>query len=181
MRHRVLVALLWVVITVVGALMAPHLSSRLQSGTTLNTASYNANATLQREYGGVSANPSVLVIDLPAGTTADSTATKAALTAAHQVAAQVPGVHDLSYTSTGDRALVANGGQSTLMLVYPPLAGDPVPAPVMDAMSPAITHAVPGASVAQTGIEQLSSGGAANGSSVANEILVGGVLALLIL
>jgi RND superfamily putative drug exporter len=104
MRHRVLVALLWVVITVVGALMAPHLSSRLQSGTTLNTASYTANATLQREYG-VSANPSVLVIDLPDGTTADSPATRAALTAAHHVAVRVPGVHDLSYASTGDPAL----------------------------------------------------------------------------
>jgi RND superfamily putative drug exporter len=181
MRHRFLVALLWVVITVVGALMAPHLSSRLQSGTTLNTASYTANATLQREYGGVSANPSVLVIDLPAGTNADSPAAKAALTAAHQVAAQVPGVRDLSYASTGDPALVAGGGQSTLMLVYPPKAGDPVPAPVMDAMSQAITHAVPQASVAQTGIEQLSAGGAASGGSVVNEILIGGVLALLVL
>jgi RND superfamily putative drug exporter len=181
MRHRVLVTLLWVVITVVGALMAPHLSSRLQSGTTLNTASYTANATLQREYGGVAANPSVLVIDLPAGTTADSPATKAALTAAHQIAAQVPGVHDLSYASTGDPALVADGGRSTLMLVYPPLAGDPVPAPVMDAMSQAITNAVPGAAVAQTGIEQLSSGGPAGGASVVNEILIGGALALLVL
>jgi RND superfamily putative drug exporter len=181
MRHRVLVALLWVAITVVGALMAPHLSSRLQSGTTLNTGSYTANATLQREYGGVSANPSVLVIDLPAGTTAASPAARAALSAAHQVAAQVPGVHDLSYASTGDPALVADGGQSTLMLVYPPVAGDPVPAPVMDAMSQAITHTVPGASVAQTGIEQLSAGGGASGASVVNEILIGGVLALLVL
>src|SRR3979409_268527 len=119
MRHRVLVALLWVVITVVGALIAPHLSSRLQSGTTLNTASYTANATLLREYGGVAANPSVLVIDLPAGTTADSPATKPALTAARQVAVRVPRVHDLPYASPGDPALVSNGGQSTLMLVYP--------------------------------------------------------------
>src|SRR5258706_14525031 len=102
-------------------------------------------------------------MDLPAGTTAASPPARAALTAAHQVAAQVPGVHDLSYASTGDSALIANGGQSTLMLVYPPLAGDPVPTPVMDAMSRAITHAVPGASVAQTGIEQLSSGGGASG------------------
>jgi uncharacterized membrane protein YdfJ with MMPL/SSD domain len=77
MRYRVLVALLWVVITVVGALIAPQLSSRLHSGTTLNTASNTANATLQRAYGGVAANPSVLVVDLPAGTTADSPATKA--------------------------------------------------------------------------------------------------------
>jgi RND superfamily putative drug exporter len=67
------------------------------------------------------------------------------------------------------------------MLVYPPLAGDPVAPQVMDAMSQAITHAVPGASVAQTGIEQLSNGGTAGGASVANEILIGGALALLVL
>jgi uncharacterized membrane protein YdfJ with MMPL/SSD domain len=181
MRHRFLVGLMWVVVTVVGALMAPHLSSRLQSGTTLHTASYTANATLQREFGGVSANPSALVIDLPAGTTADSPATKAALTAAHQVAAQVPGVRDLSYVSTGDAALVADGGRSTLMLVYPPVAGDPVPPAVMDAMSAAVTNAIPGAGVAQTGIEQLSAGGVSSGSSVVTEILIGGVLALLVL
>jgi RND superfamily putative drug exporter len=181
MRHRLVVALLWVVITVVGVMISPHLSSRLQSGTTLHTASATANQTLQRQYGGVSANPSVLVIDLPAGVKADSPAAKKALTAAHQVAVQVRGVHDLSYASTGDPALVSNGGRSTLMLVYPPMAGDPVAPQVMDAMSQAITHTVPGASVAQTGIERLSNGGTAGGASVVNEILIGGALALLVL
>jgi RND superfamily putative drug exporter len=181
MRHRILVGLLWLAITVVGVLMAPHLSTRLQSGTTLNTPSYTANTTLQHEYGGVSSNPSILVIDLPTGTAADSPAAKAALTAAHQVAANIPGVRDLSYASTGDKALVARGGQSTLMLVYPPVAGEPVPAPVLDAMAGAITHAIPGAGVAQTGLEQLSAGGTGGGSSVITEILIGGLLALLVL
>jgi RND superfamily putative drug exporter len=181
MRHRFLVALLWVVVTVAGVLMAPHLSSRLQSGTTLHTASYTANTTLQRQYGGISANPSVLVVELPTGITADNPAAKAALNAGHKVAEQVPGVHDLSYASTGDQALVSSGGHSTLMLVYPPTAGDPVAPPVMDAMSRAIAHALPGTSVAQTGIEQLSAGGSSSGASVANEILIGGALALVVL
>lgn len=134
MRHRVLAVLVWIAVTVAGVLIAPHLSSRLQSGTTLHAASYTANSTLQREYGGVAANPSVLVIDLPTGTTADSPGTQRALTAANQIATQTRGVHALSYASTGDKALVGNGGRSTLMLVYPPAAGDPVAAPVMDAM-----------------------------------------------
>ncbi|MGW6194686.1 MMPL family transporter [Kribbella sp. NPDC055110] len=181
MRHRVVVVLVWVAVTVVGVLIAPHLSSRLQSGTTLHTASYTANATLQREYGGVAANPSVLVIDLPAGSTADSPATRQALSAANQVATQVRGVHSLSYASTGDKALVGDGGRSTVMLIYPPAAGDPVAQPLMDAMSQTITRALPGARVAQTGIEQLSAGGSAGGASVVNEILIGGALALLVL
>ncbi|MBP2356258.1 hypothetical protein JOF29_007368 [Kribbella aluminosa] len=44
-----------------------------------------------------------------------------------------------------------------------------------------ITRAIPGAGVAQTGIEQLSAGGSAGGSSVMTEILIGGALALLVL
>ncbi|WP_405877026.1 MMPL family transporter [Streptomyces sp. NBC_01136] len=181
MRHRIGLALAWVVVTVVGVLMAPHVADRLKSGTTVNTASYHANAALQKEYGGVSANPSVLVVDLPHGTTADSPAVKAGLAAADKVAASVPGVHDLSYAGTGDRALVGTGGTSTLVMVYPPQQGTEVAPPVLDSMSSAITHAVPGTTVHQTGIEQLSAGGSSSGSSVLTEMLVGVGLALLVL
>ncbi|MGW1761377.1 MMPL family transporter [Streptomyces mirabilis] len=181
MRHRIWVALAWVALTVVGVLVAPHVADRLKSGTTVNTASYHANVALQKEYGGVSANPSVLVVDLPHGVTADSPAVKAGLAAADKVAMSVPGVRDLSYASTGDRALVGAGETSTLVMVYPPQAGDPAAPQVLDAMSTAITHAVPGTTVHQTGIEQLNSGGSSSGSSVLTEMLVGIGLALLVL
>jgi RND superfamily putative drug exporter len=93
----------------------------------------------------------------------------------------MPGVRALSYASTGDKSLVGNGGQSTLMLLYPPRANGPVPAPVMDAMARAIIEAIPGAAVRQTGLEQLSGGTAARGASVSREIIIGGTLALLVL
>ncbi|MFF8029871.1 MMPL family transporter [Streptomyces sp. NPDC007896] len=181
MRHRMWVALSWVALTVVGVLVAPHVADRLKSGTTVNTASYHANVALQKQYGGAGANPSVLVVDLPHGVTADSPAAKSGLAAADKVATSVPGVRDLSYAGTGDRALVGAGGASTLVMVYPPQAGDPVAPQVLDAMSTAVSHAVPGASVHQTGIEQLSSGGSGSGSSVLTEMLVGIGLALLVL
>lgn len=181
MRHRIWVALVWVAVTVVGVLMAPQVAGRLKSGTTVNTASYHANTALAKEYGGAGANPSVLVIDLPQGTTADSPTVKAGLAAADQVAASAHGVRDLSYANTGDRALVGTGGTSTLVMVYPPLPGTAVAPPVMDAMSTAVTHAVPGTTVHQTGIEQLSAGGTSGGSSVFTELLVGVGLALLVL
>lgn len=181
LRHRVWVALAWVAVTVVGVLMAPHVAGRLKSGTTDSTASYRANTALQKEYGGVTANPSVLVVDLPAGTTADSPAVHSGLAAADKVAVAAPGVHDLSYAGTGDRALVGTGGSSTLVMVYPPQPGDPVQPRVMAAMSTAITHAVPGTTVHQTGIEQLSAGSSSGGASVLSEIMIGGVLALLVL
>ncbi|WP_194909071.1 MMPL family transporter [Catenulispora rubra] len=181
LRHRLVVTLAWVVVTIVGVLVAPNVAGRLQSGTTVNTASYHANVALQKEYGGVAANPSVLVVDLPHGLTADSPAVKAGLTAADRVAAGVPGVRDLSFATTGDRALVGSGGTSTLVMVYPPVSGTAVDAPVLDAMGSAITGTVPGAVVHQTGIEQLSAGGTVGGSSVLSELLVGVGLALIVL
>ncbi|MEY9855754.1 putative membrane protein YdfJ with MMPL/SSD domain [Catenulispora sp. GAS73] len=184
LRHRLVVTLAWVVVTIVGVLMAPNVAGRLQSGTTVNTASYHANVALQKEYGGVAANPSVLVVDLPHGVTAASPAVKAGLMAADKVAAGVPGVpgvRDLSFATTGDQALVGSGGTSTLVMVYPPVSGNAVPAPVLDAMSSAITGEVPGAVVHQTGIEQLSAGGTSGGSSVLSELLIGVGLALIVL
>ncbi|MEZ0069832.1 putative membrane protein YdfJ with MMPL/SSD domain [Streptacidiphilus sp. MAP12-20] len=181
MRHRIWVGLAWVVLTVVGVMLAPQVAGRLKSGTTINTASYHANVSLAQQYGGASANPSVLVVDLPSGTTADSPAVKAGLQAADKVAASVPGVRDLSFANTGDRALVGTGGTSTLVMVYPPQPGTAVAPQVLDTMGGAISHAVPGATVHQTGLEQLSSGGTSSGSSVLSEMLVGVALALLVL
>ncbi|MEU0966804.1 MMPL family transporter [Streptomyces sp. NPDC005917] len=181
MRHRLWVTLVWVAVTVVGVVMAPHVAGRLKSGTTVSTASYDANVALAKEYGGASAKPGVLVVDLPKGTTVDSPAVKAGLTAADKVAAGIPGVRDLSYANTGDKALVGTGGSSTLVMVYPPVSGSAVPAQIMDGISGAITHAVPGTTVHQTGIEELSSGGSSSGASVLSEILVGAGLALVVL
>jgi RND superfamily putative drug exporter len=181
MRHRIWVALAWLALTVVGVMMAPQVGGRLKSGTTVNTASYHANAALQAQYGGVAANPSVLVVNLPQGTTVDTPAVKAGLAAADKVAASAHGVRDLSYANTGDRSLVGTGGSSTLVMVYPPKTGAPVAPPVLNAMSTAITHAVPGTTVQQTGIEQLNAGGTSGGSSVLTEMLVGVGLALIVL
>ncbi|MGW0966637.1 MMPL family transporter [Streptomyces sp. NPDC002516] len=181
MRHRIWVAVAWVAVTVVAGVMAPRAAGRLKSGTTISAASYTANQALQKEYGGVAARPSVLVVGLPQGTTVDGPRVKAGLAAADRVAASVPQVRDLSYANTGDRSLVGAGGTSTLVMVYPPQMGDPVPQQVTDAMGSAITHAVPGATVQVTGVEQLSSGGGASGGSVLSEILVGIGLALVVL
>ncbi|HEV7977732.1 MMPL family transporter [Amycolatopsis sp.] len=181
MRHRLWVGLVWLAVTVAGVLMAPHVADRLRGGTTISSAGYDANVALQRDYGGVAANPSVLVVDLPSGITADSPAVKAGLDAADKTAASVPGIRSLSYANTADRTLVGTGGASTLVMVYPPGMGSAVPAPIMDAMSSALTHAVPGAQVHQTGIEQLKADSPGSGASVFSELLVGVGLALLVL
>jgi putative drug exporter of the RND superfamily len=51
-RHRVLVGLVWLAITVVGVLLAPSFSGRLVGGTNLSSPAYTANQQIARQYGG---------------------------------------------------------------------------------------------------------------------------------
>ncbi|MDT0264546.1 hypothetical protein [Jatrophihabitans lederbergiae] len=45
-RHRLIVGLLWLGITIVGVLLAPSVSGRLKSGNHLHSAAYTANAQI---------------------------------------------------------------------------------------------------------------------------------------
>lgn len=127
-RHRVVVGLVWLAITVVGVLLAPSVSGRLQGGVNLDSAAYTANQQIGKQYGGATANPGVVVIDLPRGTTAQSPATLARLRGLDAgIAKAMPGLREISYASTGGNTLVGNGGNSTILLVYPPRAGADVP------------------------------------------------------
>jgi RND superfamily putative drug exporter len=101
----------------------------------------------------------VLVIDLANGTTVESIGIAAKLRGLDaQIANGTPGLREISYASTGNEALVSNGGRSTILLVYPPAAGSDVPAEVLDQLSAAARTAVPGATVHSTGVNALASG-----------------------
>jgi hypothetical protein len=92
----------------------------------------------------------VVVIDLANGTTVESIGIAAKLRGLDaQIANGTPGLREISYASTGNEALVSNGGRSTILLVYPPAAGSDVPAEVLDQLSAAARTAVPGAYGAQ--------------------------------
>src|SRR5258708_28769276 len=73
-RHRLVVGLVWLAVTVVGVLLAPSVSGVLKSGAQLNSSAYTANQQIAKQYGGTTANPGVIVLDLPAGTTVTSAA-----------------------------------------------------------------------------------------------------------
>ena len=51
-RHRMVVSLLWLAITVVGVLVAPTVSAHLKSGVHVDSAAYTANQQIARQYGG---------------------------------------------------------------------------------------------------------------------------------
>jgi RND superfamily putative drug exporter len=182
-RHRLVVGLVWLAITGVGLLLAPSVSGRLKSGIHLNSAAYTANERIAKQYGGSASDTGVVVIDLPNGTTVNSSGMAAKLRGLDaQIAKGTPGLREISYASTGNQALLGNGGRSTILLVYPPAAGSDVPPTVLDQLAAAARTALPGATVHGTGINALASGNAASGnSSVVTELLVGALGALIVL
>ena len=118
-RHRSVVGLVWLAITMVGLLLAPSVSGRLKSGIQLNSAAYTANEQLAEQYGGSASDPGVVVIDLPNGTTVQSTGVAAKLRGLDaQIARGMPGLREISYASTGNEALLGNGGRNTILLRY---------------------------------------------------------------
>jgi RND superfamily putative drug exporter len=183
LRHRLVVGLLWLAVTVVGVLVAPSVSGALKSGVQLNSSAYTANQQIAKQYGGTTANPGIVVIDLPAGKTVTSAGVPAQLQALDtQVASAAPGLREISYASTGNQSLVSNGGRSTILMVFPPNANTDVPPQVLDQLAGAAKSALPTATVHATGKTALTSGSASSGnSSVLTELLIGALAALLVL
>jgi putative drug exporter of the RND superfamily len=182
-RHRLIVSLVWLAITALGVVIAPSVSGRLHSGVSLSSPAYTANQQIARHYGGVTSPPGLVTIDLPAGQTVRAPSVQAELAKLNaQIARAQPSLREVSYASTGSKALVGNGGRSTLVLVYPPRTGQDVPGPVLSQLSAAARAAVAGATVHSTGVAALSAGTATSGhSSVLTELLIGALGALLVL
>ncbi|MFD5537015.1 MMPL family transporter [Streptomyces sp. NPDC127079] len=183
-RHRLVVGLGWLVITVVGVLVAPSLSGRLQPGTHVTGPGYTANVQIARSYGGATQDPAVVVLDLPAGQTVNAPQARAKLRAVDRgIATAAPGLRLVSYASTGSRTLVGNGGTSTIVLVYPPKPGDDMATDQVDALTRAATAAAPGVTVHGTSLRALEAGNTTGGgnSSVTGELIIGAIGALVVL
>ncbi len=182
-RHRLVVGLVWLAVTIVGVLLAPSVSGVLKSGVQLNSSAYTANQQIAKQYRGATANPGIIVIDLPTGTTVTSAGVPARLQALDtQILKSVPGLREISYASTGSQSLVSNGGRSTILMVFPPQANTDVPPQVLDQLAGAAKSALPTATVHATGKAALAAGNASQGnSSVLTELLIGALAALLVL
>ena len=183
-RHRLMVGLLWLAITVVGLVIAPSVSGRLKSGNQFSSAAVTANHQIAAQYGGVTQNPGVLVLDLPAGQTVTAPDVRPALTAVDTALTRsVPDLRVLSYASTANGALVGNGGKGTIVLVYPPDPQADIDATAVDQLSKVATAAAPGITVHVTSLNALESGaGSAQGNStVLGELLIGALGALVVL
>jgi len=182
-RHRLAVGLAWLVVTIVGVAIAPSVSGRLVSGVHLHSTAFDANQKIAHEFGGATADPGVLIVDLPQGQTVGSPEAATKLNALdRRLAATAPTLRTVSYSSTGSPTLVGTGGRSTIVLAYPPHDGDDVAPAALDTLASAARAEFPGATVHSTGVAALASGAGTTGSSsVLVELLIGALGALLVL
>ncbi len=187
LRHKLIVALFWVGMTVIGMITVSRSTAALSKQfSEPGREGYETNQTILRTYGtGGRIPPALLVVALPDGTTVDSPGIPDQLTGAFaRITAAVPGARVASYPSTGDRAFVSADGRTTFALVDPPIspAGFEDGSRGLHAIEGATRDVrIAGAPVHVSGTLALSSGGAGGGVSVLTESLVGGLGALVIL
>ncbi|MFC1405660.1 MULTISPECIES: MMPL family transporter [Streptacidiphilus] len=183
-RNRWKVMVAWLVITVIGIVVAPTVSSRLVSGVHVNGAAYTADAQIAARYGGATSDPGVLVLGLPAGETVSGPAAAAQLHAVDAAIAKAePGMRLVSYAATGAQALVGHGGTSTVVIAYPPNANDDMSTDQIDAITRAAKAAAPALRVDGTSLRALDAGNTTGGgnSTVTGELIIGALGALVVL
>ncbi|NUR03747.1 MAG: MMPL family transporter [Streptomyces sp.] len=187
LRHRRLVVLAWLLLTVVGAATASSAAGRLShSFATPGTAGYDTNRRIMRTFG-IDGNeqPTLAVLTLPAGQGMDTAAGQAIAAKTFGAATRAGHVAVADYATTHNPELIAADGRTTWALFDMPNPDIPSGQGVMEGIEPALREAAPsGVTVQVTGFEQIQSVGGSAGSGgpgVLIETLLGGVGALVVL
>ncbi len=186
LRHRRVVALAWIVLTVVGALTVSSATGRLSHGfNTPGTAGYDANAQILKRFGlDGNEQPTLAVVKLPPGEGMATAGGQAAAARTFAAATRAGHLAVADFANTHDRQLISGDGQTTWALLDMPNPDTGPGTGVMGGIAPAMRAAAPaGVSVSVTGFEQLQTiaGGGGGGPSVLVETLIGGVGALAVL
>ena len=182
LRHRLVVGIAWLAVAAVGGLTASTTVDRLSYEFALPGApAYETNERIMDEYGGGGTNPPLLVV-----LTGDGAAK-----AAPQISKAVEGAIAKSRTVTasdpGAESLTADNGQTSTVVVYPPVVGGPEPyasaQPQLEGVvEKTLATGAPEGSVdgQVTGFSILSEGGGGD-RGVIVEVLLGGLGALVVL
>ncbi len=188
LRHRRLVAISWLILTVAGMASAgPAWKALSDQFSVPGREGYETNAAITRMFGnGGNSPPLVPVVTLPPGTSIDSPAVKSGLAEiASRIERAVPHVRVASYASTGDRAFLSCDGRTIFMVAYPPPESGSFgrsPEAVKAARAALRGLEVAGAPVHLTGLDALAaSSGQKGGLGLFAEGLLGGLGALLVL
>ncbi len=182
LRHRRMVAAVWLVLLVGGGAAAGRLSDRLTFDFSLpGQPGYEAERRLVDTFGVSSADTAVAVLTVPAGQTVQGRSAEVAAVF-DTVRARLPQVRVVDLASTGDAAFVSDNGRSTFALVQGPAPtgfGPGTAAAVVPVLQQAAGSA--GLQVGVTSYELLAAGGNSSGPSVLVETLFGAVGALAVL
>jgi RND superfamily putative drug exporter len=189
LRHRRLVLVGWLVLTIVGMAAAGPASKALdQRFSVPGREGWDTNELIVKTYGNGGENPPLLaVVKLPEGTTATTPAVRSELRGLEgTVRKALPGGRVAGYGSTGDKAFVSSDGRVAFVYAFTPRTNEPFGGNP-DAEK-AVRKALKGASVAGapvnlTGYDALfqASGEGSGGTGVLLEAVVGGLGALLVL
>jgi RND superfamily putative drug exporter len=188
LRHKRLVVLIWLLLTIAGMASAQKATAALSEQYSIpGKQSYQVNTAILARYdnGGDTA-PLLAVVTVPAG---DTVRSPGALAGERLVTARIeqaiPGARIASYASTGDPGFVSGDGRTTFVMAYPPMEPGTYgqdPAALKRATAALHGVTVDGAPVYLTGLNALSSsGGQPKGLGIAAEGLLGALGALVVL
>jgi RND superfamily putative drug exporter len=187
LRHKALVALFWLAVTVAGVLTVSGTTHRMTNDFSMPGQSFKVDNQIVRTYGnGGSQAPFVPVLTAPAGQRiSDPAVARQTGRIFAAVAAALPRARVADYATTHNKAFLTKDGRSTFALVYtPPVTGFGGPS-----LGPVAQHALDRAAPAGwktgvTGTQLLDNGNGASakkGTGIMAEAMIGAVGALLIL
>jgi RND superfamily putative drug exporter len=185
LRHKALVALLWLVVTAAGVMTVSGTTHRMTNDFAMPGQAFTVDNQIAREYGnGGSQEPYVPVLTVAPGQRVTDPAVAAETGRVFGAIRQsAPSVRIADFAATSDRQFVTAGGRTTFALVFtPPDSGFGGPG-----MAPAISRAVEAALPAGwhfglTGEQLLQNGKpAGKGTGIMAEMMFGSVGSLLIL
>jgi RND superfamily putative drug exporter len=185
LRHKALVALLWLVVAVAGAATVSGTTHRMTNDFSMPGQAFRVDGQIVREYGnGGSQTPYVAVLTVAPGQRVTSPVVAAETGRVFGAIRRAAGdVRIADYATTRDAAFVTRDGRTTFALVYtPPVTGFGGP----DAgavISRAVGSALPaGWHDGLTGEQLLANGKpASKGTGVLTETMIGAFGSLLIL
>jgi putative drug exporter of the RND superfamily len=176
--HRLVVALAWVAVAVVGGVLAPTTVDRLSYEFALpGQPAYETNVEIQQRFGGGGVDdPLALVVS---GTDAQDQAVRLA----SAVEGAAPGTRTVTADDPGAQSLTGRDGAVSVVVIYPPSTLGPEPYAASQPQIEKVTAAAraDGTDVELTGFILLAEGGASGDRSILVEVLFGAVGALLVL
>ena len=184
LRHRRVVALCWLAVTLLAGFAVSSATGGLShSNAYPGTAGSRANEHIRARFGlDGNEQPAIAVLKLPPGQTMRTASGQAVAAQTFARAARAGHVGVADYANTHDPKLVSPDGRTAWALINMPNPDLPIGTGVLERLQPVMrATAPPGAQLTITGFETLSAGGGGSNPGVLIETLLGALGALIIL